>query len=141
MDPVHPQLDVAVASCHNDFMSETVRLSDELILDARLAAESFHRSLAEQIEFWARLGRAIEPLLLGFQGGALKRAGAEQLLSECVSRVDSPAGRRRVADYLVNRPFPHYEPCPGLPGMLIRIEEDGTRTRGTFVNRQFRPHE
>jgi len=42
-------------------MSQPVKISDELILDARLTAEIAERSIAGQIEFWAQLGRAIEP--------------------------------------------------------------------------------
>jgi hypothetical protein len=44
-------------------MSQYVTISDELLRDARLAAEISGRSIDEQIERWAQLGRAIEPLL------------------------------------------------------------------------------
>ncbi|MEE8450676.1 MAG: hypothetical protein V3R99_02145, partial [Thermoguttaceae bacterium] len=69
---------------------------------------------------------------------AMRRAGADQPLSACLESVDSPEGRQRVADYLQKQPFPHYEPAPEAPGMLVRIEEDGTRTVGRFVNRKFK---
>jgi hypothetical protein len=46
-------------------MSQPVKLSDELVLDARLTGEIAERSIAGQIEFWANLGRAIEPLVSG----------------------------------------------------------------------------
>ena len=120
-------------------MSQPVKLSDDLVLDARLTAELAERSIAGQIEFWAQLGRAMEPLLQGDQALALRRAGAAMPLSECLDSVDSPAGRRRVAEYLDVRPFPHYEPAAGSPGLLVRIEADGTRTVGRFVNREFKP--
>jgi len=119
-------------------MSQPVKLSDALVLDARLAGEAFERSLTGQVEFWARLGRAIEPLLQGTQVLALCRNAGAQPLSACLDAVDSPAGRRRVAEYLHTQPFPHYEPAPGAPGYLIRIEADGSRTVGRFVNRQFK---
>jgi hypothetical protein len=119
-------------------MSQPVKLSDELVLDARLTAEVAERSIAGQIEYWAQLGRAIEPLLQGTQALALRRAGAFKPVSECLESVDSPEGRRRVAEYLHSQPFPHYEPAPEAPGMLIRTEADGTRTLGRFVNRQFK---
>jgi hypothetical protein len=57
-------------------MSQPVKLSDEIVLDARLTAEIAERSIAGQIEFWAQLGRAIEPLLDGARAFALRRAGA-----------------------------------------------------------------
>jgi hypothetical protein len=119
-------------------MSQPVKLSDELVLDARLTGEIAERSIAGQIEFWAQLGRAIEPLLEGAQSLALRRAGAAKPLSACLESIDTSEGRQRVAEYLGNQPFPHYEPAPEAPGMLVRIERDGTRTVGRFVNRKFK---
>ena len=117
-------------------MSQPVKLSDNLVLDARLTGEVAERSIAGQIEFWAKLGRAVEPLLQGVQAMALGRAGAAKPLSACLDSVDSPAGRRRVMEHLQSRPYPHYEPAD-TPGLLIRISADGKRTLGRFVNRQF----
>lgn len=117
-------------------MSQPVKLSDNLVLDARLTGEVAERSIAGQIEFWAKLGRAVEPLLQGVQAMALGRAGAAKPLSACLDTVDSPAGRRRVMEHLQSRPYPHYEPAD-TPGLLIRISADGKRTLGRFVNRQF----
>ena len=119
-------------------MSQPVKLSDSLVLDARLTAEVTQRSLDGQIEFWASLGRAIEPLLRGPEALALRRAEADRPLSSCLDSVDSTEGRRRVADYLDSRPFPHYE-AGERPGLLTRIDEDGTRTAGRFVGRRFEP--
>jgi hypothetical protein len=119
-------------------MSQPVKLSDELVLDARLTAEIAERSIASQIEFWAQLGRAIEPLLQGAQALALRRTGAVRPLSTLIASVDSPQGRERVAQYLEGRPFPHYEPAPERPGWLVRVDADGTRTLGRFVRREFK---
>ena len=118
-------------------MSQPVKLSDSLVLDARLAGEVVERSIAGQVEFWARMGRAIEPLLKGDQVLALCRNGAARPLSECIKSVNSPEGRQRLADFLESQPFPHYEPHPNKRGLLIRIDSDGKRTIGRFVNRQF----
>jgi hypothetical protein len=117
-------------------MSQPVKLSDELVLDARLTGEIAERSIASQIEFWAKLGRAIEPLLQGVQMLALCRSGAAKPISSCLETVDSPEGRRRVAEYLQTQPYPRYE-ATDTPGLLMRTTADGTRTRGRFVNRQF----
>ena len=73
-------------------MSQPVKVSDTLVLDARLTGEVAERSIAGQIEFWARLGRAIEPLLRGDQALALRRSGDSKALSECLQSVDSPEG-------------------------------------------------
>ncbi len=119
-------------------MSQPVKLSDELVLDARMTAQAAERSISGQIEFWAQLGRALEPLLEGARALALRRAGSLRPLSECLSQVDSDAGRQRVASFLESRPFPHFEPVPGSPALLVRIDEDGTRTTGRFIGREFR---
>jgi len=120
-------------------MSQPVKLSDEIVLDARLIAAETERSIAGQIEFWAQLGRAIEPLLEGTRALALRRSGGGRKMSECLESVDSDEGRRRVAACLDSRPYPHYETSPDSPGLLVRIEADGTRTLGRFVGREFQP--
>src|SRR6185369_8301908 len=102
-------------------MSQPVKVSDSLVLDARLTGEVAERSIAGQIEFWARLGRAIEPLLRGDKVLALRRAGDTKPLSECIDSVHSPEGRQQLASYLQSRPYPHYEPA-GSSGLLIKID-------------------
>jgi ParD-like antitoxin of type II bacterial toxin-antitoxin system len=120
-------------------MSQPVKLSDSLVLDARLTAKIARRSIAGQVEFWAALGQAVEPLLRGHEALALCKAGAAHPLSQCLESVDTPVGHQRVADYLKSRPFPHYEAAAGHPGLLMRIGEDGSHTLGRFVNRRFEP--
>ena len=128
-----------VALCYHKGMGQPVKLADDLVLDARMMGKIGHRSIAGQIEFWAHLGEALEPLLQGLQVLALMRANSAKPLSACLESVDSPEGRRRVADHLKSLPFPHYESAPSRPGLLLRTEADGTRTLGRFVNRQFTP--
>jgi len=119
-------------------MSQPVKLSDHLVLDARLTAKAAARSIAGQIEFWAGLGRAVEPLLRTPELLALRKAGAARPLSECLADPGTPDGDRRVVEYLETRPWPHYEAAPGRPGLLVRIEKSGRRTIGKFVNREFK---
>jgi hypothetical protein len=119
-------------------MSQPVKLSDTLVLDARQTGAVAERSIAGQIEFWARLGRAVEPLLSGDRALALRRAGDQQPLSQILASVDTSAGRQRVAELLASQPFPHYEPAPDQPGLLVRIEESGQRSVGRFVRGVFR---
>jgi hypothetical protein len=118
-------------------MSQPVKLSDDLVREARTVGAVARRSIAGQVEFWARLGKSIEPLLRGDRALALQRSGTERSLAESIQSADSDVGRDRVRVYLESRPFPHFEPCPDEAGMLVRIDEDGTRTRGRFINRAF----
>ena len=46
-------------------MGQPVKLSDELVLKARVAGEASRRSIAGQVEYWARLGKSIDALLEG----------------------------------------------------------------------------
>ena len=96
-----------------------MKLSDGLVLDARLAGTVMERSIAGQVEFWARIGRSLENVLDGRQVFELCRKGTARPVLECLASADTPAGRRR--------------------GLLVRIAEDGERTTGRFVNRQFQP--
>jgi ParD-like antitoxin of type II bacterial toxin-antitoxin system len=118
-------------------MSQPVKVSDALLLDARIAGEVVERSIAGQIEFWAKIGRALEPLMRGDHVLALCRSGNVKPLSACLESVDSPVGRKRVFEHLKTKPYPHYEAAAESPGLLVRIEADGKRTVGRFVNRQF----
>lgn len=126
-----------VAKRFHAHTSQPVKLSEELVLEARTVGHALERSIAAQVEFWAGLGRAIEPLLRGDRALALKRAGAARSLTEMISSVDSDQGRERLRAYLNGRAFPHFEPCAGEAGLLVKIDEDGTRTRGRFVSRVF----
>ncbi len=120
-------------------MGQPVKLSDDLVSDARTVAEISQRSIAGQIEFWAALGKSLEPMLRGDRALALCQAGAARPLSKLIAEVDSPAGRKRVNSYLSTRPYPHFKSVDGQPGLLRRIEEDGTETIGRFINRVFEP--
>jgi hypothetical protein len=132
-------LALAVATCYRFKMSMSVRLSDALVLDARLAGEVMERSISGQVEYWARLGRAIDPVLNGVQAMAVCRRGMAHSLSELLAEIESPTGRQRLADHINDLPFPHYQPHPDQPKLLIRIESNGTRTGGHFVQRVFTP--
>ena len=118
-------------------MSQPVKLSDQLILDARMTSAVVKRSIAGQIEFWAGLGRAVEGLLRGAELLALEKAGATKRLSAALAKPGTAAGARRVAEVLNSLPFPHYEAAADSPGFLLRTEADGTRTVGRFVQRRF----
>ena len=110
-----------------------------MVLDARLAGEALERSIAGQVEFWAKLGRSVESVLDGQQVLKLAQNRGAQLLSASLASVDSPSGRARVEAYLESQPFPHYRSHREKSGLLERIEADGTVTVGRFVNREFRP--
>jgi len=118
-------------------VGQPVKLSDSLVLDARLSGELTERSIAAQIEFWAGLGRAIEGLLRTADVLALKKSGEEMPLSACLNQVGTPEGRKRLEQVLAEIPFPHYEPVRDRPGYFLRTDQNGAPTVGRFVNRRF----
>ncbi|MGB8932280.1 MAG: hypothetical protein WCC48_13640 [Anaeromyxobacteraceae bacterium] len=122
-------------------MGQPVKLSDHLMLEARRVAEESQRSLAGQIEHWARLGRAIDTVMRPVTALKLKRRAPAPApaISARLEDIDTPAGRARVAAGLTSEPFPHFEVAPGRPGLLVRIDEDGRHTIGRFVKRKFVP--
>jgi hypothetical protein len=119
-------------------MGQPVKISDELVDDARAVVPFSQRSIAGQIEFWAGLGKAIEPLLGGDRALSLQMAGGERPLSQLLSEVGTAKGRKRLESTLTKRPYPHYKPVPDHPDLICRIEEDGRETVGRFVGREFR---
>ena len=114
-------------------MSQPVKLSDTLVLEARLSATAMERSIAGQVEYWARLGKAVEGLLTVRQVAALGSAAVLTRLDD----VDTPAGRQRVKDYLATGPYPRFTAHPQGGQLLIREDADGRKTVGRFVNREF----
>jgi hypothetical protein len=118
-------------------MSQPVKLSDALVLDARIAAKAQERSIAGQVEFWAKLGQSLEPVLTGRQAAELRQAGKVRPLSELVATVETTEGRTRSKTYLASRPYPHYSQFPGQARVYIRTDADGAKMVGRFVNRAF----
>ena len=122
-------------------MGQSVDISDELVDDARSVAPFMQRSIAGQIEFWASLGKSIEPLLHGDRALLLQRSSAERPLSELLAEVDSSKGRKRVEAVLGQQPYPHYKAVAGRSDLVRRIKADGSETVGRFVGRIFEPVE
>ncbi len=115
-----------------------IKLSGELVEEARRTAKTFHRSLTGQIEHWAALGRAIESQLPGGAvaqllervGGPLKishvaEAGQRQqvaaVLIEYLSQSSSAADTSWLTE-LSKRGVPLYGTTEAEPGRIVRRE-------------------
>ncbi len=118
-------------------MGQPVKLSDELVDDARAVVPFSQRSIAGQIEFWAGLGKSIEPLLRGDRSMSLRKAGAERPLSEAIAEVGTAKAKKKLEAYLEQGPYPQFKAIAGEPNLLRRIEADGSETIGRFVGRDF----
>jgi hypothetical protein len=62
-------------------------------------------------------------------------------LTEVFYEMDRPEGRRRLAEYFARGPYPRFEPIEGDPTAFVKVDEDGTRTAGRFVDGDFQAGE
>lgn len=129
--------------------STAVKIGAELVGEAREAAETDNRSLTGQIEHWARLGRSVERILSPPMISALKKSGGDpskitdeetrrQLLDTIKALRENPPFAE-TATYLRSLDGPVYEADPDDPSRIVRVESDGTRTRGRLSGRVFEP--
>lgn len=122
-------------------MGTSLKLSDDLVREAREEAEATDRSLTSQIEHWARLGRTVESALRHEDVVALKRTSEVPLapptrraLLAAVRRIASEPVKNDLSAALKNGRTVYQD---AGDGRIERLERDGTRTTGRFVNRQF----
>ncbi|MEJ2621989.1 MAG: hypothetical protein P8163_17580 [Candidatus Thiodiazotropha sp.] len=128
--------------------SSPIRLQDELMQSAKLVGEQEHRSAAEQVEYWASLGRKIarhvtsESLLEVATG--LARIKVEPIVGTPVNpkAVFEAVETQRHSGTLkqaVTTATPSYQASTTNPGYLEQIDEKGNRTIGKFLNGVFVP--
>lgn len=109
-----------------------VSLSQEFAADLRAQADSCDRSMAAQLEHWAKIARAIETVIPAARVQELK-SGKDA--SEVLSRVgtyllqQNPVSLRAK---LAAASSPRYGVDGTDPEVAIRIDPDGTETRGRF---------
>jgi hypothetical protein len=130
-------------------MPQPVKLSDTLVDAAREAAEQADRSIAGQIEHWARVGRAVSDVLTPADtarvasgvGRAVPTSADDEraALLQAIRLAVSRNGHTRLGAVLRATGRTHYGTNPALPGCLVRIAPDGTHTPGHLVNRRFVP--
>ena len=125
-----------------------IRLQDELMQAAVLIGEQEHRSAAEQVEYWASLGRKIAQLvtpntLLEVATG-LARIKVEPTVGQPVDpkAVFTAVEVRRHSGTLtqeVTTATTTYQASPSHPGFLEQIDNQGNRTVGAFQQGVFTP--
>ena len=131
-------------------MAQPVKLSDDLIQAARTTAQDASRSLAGQIEHWASIGRAVEGLLTSSDVHSLKRSNAGggnsaadmDQRNEIVNALTAalrPEMASATSERIGQLNAVRYGTDPAFPGLMIRVDADGTKTPGRFVGRTFVP--
>lgn len=125
-----------------------IRLQEDLMKAAELTADRFHRSTAEQIEFWAELGRSVADTLdpdvmLSIKSG-LSRINVEPVYGIPVDPVKvfktlKKNRRNGTLSERVTSAAIRYQTSSSHPGYLERIDRQGNIATGQFQNGQFIP--
>jgi hypothetical protein len=128
--------------------SVALKVSAQLAQSIRAAAEASDRSMAGQIEHWAKLGRAAEEVMPAPVVAALKKSeghlhaipdeSMRQRVLEAMKAFRTLSfEEKRSAIGLDQKDL--YEPDPEEAGAFIRVSPDGSRTRGRIQARKFVP--
>jgi hypothetical protein len=128
-----------------------VRLQAGLMEAARVSGSAWHRSAAEQIEYWADIGRkvskTIDPeILLAVEAG-LARITVEKVEPVTVdpesvfAALDAGRASGKLASAIAEQSPVRYQASKTSPGFLERIGSEGDVVLGQFVNGDFSPSE
>ena len=129
-------------------MSIPIRLDDNLVREAELEGISHKRTPPKQIEYWAEIGRAVAynlssgDLLKLMQGFADVRVESRPSVNADPAEVFAALERDRQDGSLaqgVTQSKVWYEASKQKPGMLDRVQADGSRETGHFRNGEFVP--
>ncbi len=123
-----------------------IRLQQKLMQEATLTGKRFHRSTAEQIEYWAEMGRNVSKVLdpddlLSVSAG-LAKIKVEPILSEPVDpdgvfqslEVERASGT--LAETVTSSSI-KYQVSLIHPGYLEQIDSNGKVKTGKFNNGVF----
>lgn len=126
-----------------------IRLQDDLMQDAALIGEQEHRSAAEQVEYWASLGRKISKLvppdtMLDVVSG-LARIKVEPIVTQQIdpkavfASVEARRDSGTLANEVAKAPVT-YQASTTHPGYLEQIDQRRNRkVVGTFQEGVFTP--
>lgn len=127
-----------------------VRLQQELMQRATLAGARHHRSAAEQIEYWATLGRQVagvldpDKLLDVLAGLAAVRVEPVTTAAVAPEQVFAALEQQRRSGELsgaVSSAVLRYQASTAHPGFLEEINPSGRRRLGQFRHGVFEPLE
>lgn len=133
-----------------------VRINASLLSQAQAASEVFHRSVPEQITYWAEIGRLMESQLSPEQISYLK-SGLARFTVETVTPAARPAMQRSAIDIVamarksqdkretlaarravMAKNTVRYQASRQHPGLLEQISPSGDIRVGQFKNGKFK---
>ncbi len=128
--------------------SSPIRLQKDLMDDAALTGERYHRSASEQVEYWASIGRSIsnviEPDTLLSIAAGLVRIQVEPVYGQVVNpskvfqKLESERKQGSLTDKVTSSAI-KYQASSDYPGYLERIDERNDITIGQFKEGKFIP--
>jgi len=80
-----------------------VRLSEKLVVRARAVAEAQDRSLTEQVEHWALLGKVVEDAIMAATVQRLKVRSHDEVLADRLAFAKTPQGQSKAAKLIHER--------------------------------------
>lgn len=127
-----------------------IRLDQSLMDSATSVAKAAHRSAAEQIEFWADVGRTLTQIIDVHTLVSLK-AGTVRLLIEPVqteavdpdalfAQLDADRANGALSQRVTGCEV-RYQASTAQPGWLEQIRADGSRVVGRFEGGTFQPRD
>jgi len=119
--------------------SMPLRIDGELIKEARTSGTVFHRSIAQQLEHWANLGKVLEGALTVRSVAHVKSLKQPVDLDRLLAKAGSSAGQRRTLALLAKKKGPLYGVKADRPGVLLQYRPDGTKVAGQMSKGAFVP--
>ncbi len=123
-----------------------IRLQEDLMQAAELTAKRFHRSKAEQIEYWAELGRSVastlDPDVLLSIASGLVKINVEPVHSKPIKPDEvflalENERKKGTLPTTVTHSAIKYQASISHLGYLERIDKKGESTIGEFKDGQF----
>jgi len=133
-------------------MGTPLKVSDSLFAVAKQEAHAASRSITAQVEYWAKIGRAVEALVAHRELLTLKKAGElltpvfpsaarRHQVHDLLMRLTASGEREPVKAELRAVGKPMYATDKDHPGMIVEVGLDGKRRVGRLVGRRFVPSE
>ena len=130
-------------------MKNPLRINSALLESARQEGSVKKRSIPNQIEYWAELGRAVERVLEPGDVYAVtqgfKKITVEPVFPLAVNpdtvfaSIEKSRKKGSLAKQVTSAPV-YYESSPGRPGLIDRVNSaTGERHTGSFLGGKFVP--
>lgn len=127
--------------------TKSIRLNTDLIFQAQSASAVQCRSIPNQVEYWANLGRIISSVI-GIEDALAILHGLKKIRVEPVQTIsvdsdtvfnnlEADRAKGFVDKPITSAPF-YFEASPKKPGLLDRVNsQTGERKTGRFANGKF----